>query len=384
MRRSVRTMRETESAGAVDELLLRRMEPAAYAVVASLSPSRATRRRSPPTTRQRSARRSCSSTTSASFRPRRARAVDVLLGAIRGDIARDARPEVTPATMVADEALDTAALEELEDALATLHPAYLAFVSNRMTLPVELVGEPPLATRYAVGRLTAPDIPTLAMLISAAALREEVVRDARASAVIVDAADALENRDIPEVTVEVRNGQRAAGREGRLQRHQITGADDRDRFVTVAREGGNHPLLRSRALLRHRARRHRARSSSGPGCGHRTSRRSARSPDRLQQCMRVRSFAPGRGPSRAWNGLAAGFIHAGALNYLGSLWPILDEGSRKLAERFYALLVDGHSVGESLRRAKLQAFNERDATWAAVVLFGCPRNRLRSSDAELA
>jgi CHAT domain-containing protein len=37
----------------------------------------------------------------------------------------------------------------------------------------------------------------------------------------------------------------------------------------------------------------------------------------------------------AWSGLAASFLVMGARNYLGSLWPELDENSRRLALGFY-------------------------------------------------
>jgi CHAT domain-containing protein len=158
----------------------------------------------------------------------------------------------------------------------------------------------------------------------------------------------------------------------------ITGADDRERFVSAARG----------ATIVHFC-----------GHGHYSERMLAETGLLFAQGL----LRPGEIPSferaapivfanacqasvphsaetlgRAWSGLAAAFIEAGALNYLGSLWPILDSGSRDLAERFYSLLVEGHSVGESLRQAKLQAFSEGDSTWAAVVLFGCPRNRLRA------
>src|SRR6202012_986104 len=80
---------------------------------------------------------------------------------------------------------------------------------------------------------------------------------------------------------------------------------------------------------------------------------------------------------RSWSGLAAALIRAGAINYIGSLWPIFDESSLRIAERFYGLLNLGHSTGEALRQAKLEAFRANDPVWAALVQFGCPRNRLR-------
>jgi CHAT domain-containing protein len=83
---------------------------------------------------------------------------------------------------------------------------------------------------------------------------------------------------------------------------------------------------------------------------------------------------------RAWSGLAAAFINAGAVNYLGSLWPVSDELSQRLAETFYRDVFDKYATGEALRRARVAAFDRRDSTWAAYVLFGCPRTRLFTAD----
>lgn len=380
----VGALRRSEHAGTVDELLLRRMEPTAYAVVASLS-----------------AVESDAAALAANYAATlgsplllvddervfsagaRARAADVLSGAVRGTGARDARPGVTPVTVLSGVALDTGALAELEAALATLAPVYLAFVSNRMTLPVELAGEPPLATRYAVGRLTAPDVPTLAMLIGAAALREETVQDARASAVIVEAAGAVPDRYLPEAAAEARTVSTLLASAADFAVTDITGADDRDRFLRTA----------SGAAIIHFSG-HGRYSDAAPDDAALVFRQGLLRPQDIPPFERAAPVVfgnacesgaahAGDGLGQAWSGLAAGFINAGALNYLGSLWPVLDEGSRRLAERFYALLVDGHSVGESLRIAKLRAFSERDATWAAVVLFGCPRNRLIAGGAGL-
>jgi CHAT domain-containing protein len=83
------------------------------------------------------------------------------------------------------------------------------------------------------------------------------------------------------------------------------------------------------------------------------------------------------GVAAGWSGLAAAFIASGAVNYLGSLWPVFDEASRHVAVEFYRRLCRGIPVGEALRLARSDAYSDHDPTWAAYVLFGCPRNRLR-------
>jgi CHAT domain-containing protein len=82
---------------------------------------------------------------------------------------------------------------------------------------------------------------------------------------------------------------------------------------------------------------------------------------------------------RGWSGVAAAFIERGAVNYLGSLWPIFDEGSRRVAEIFYRGVCRGETIGDALRDARQDAHGRHDLTWAAFVLFGCPRTRLRAA-----
>jgi len=78
-----------------------------------------------------------------------------------------------------------------------------------------------------------------------------------------------------------------------------------------------------------------------------------------------------------WTGVAGSFLAGGAVNYLGSMWPVFDDGSRRIAQFFYERLCAGEPIGEALRQARLDAYERGDPTWAAYVLFGCPRNRLR-------
>ncbi len=381
----VLTVRAAEAVGAADELLLRRMEPAAYAVVASLAPA------------ERGAAALAASYAATLGSPlllidddsifsadTRSRAADILSGASQRRLTRDARPLSAHAAPAGDIVPATAALAELEQSLATLAPTYLAFVSNRMTSPIELAGSPPLATRYALGRLTAPDVPALESLIRAAALREEVMRDPRASAVVTDAAGALADRPLPEAAAEARHVGALLAHAGGVDVTEVTGSNDRDQFLSAvpgaaiihfcghgrysASTAGDTGLVFQQGLLRARDIPHFA-SAAPIVFGNACESGAARVGDDERL-------------GRAWSGLAAGFIDAGALNYIGSMWPILDDGSRRLAERFYGLLVQGHSVGESLRRAKLHAFEENDPTWASVILFGCPRNRLMTGDAD--
>ena len=368
---------EAGTAGAVDELLLQRMEPSAYAVVASGADS------------ERRAAALAANYAAALGSPlllfddervfsadAQTEAGRVLSGAIRGDLPRDVQR-----VGVDRFRLDHVRLPELEGVLDAIGPTYVGFVSNRMTIPIELAGDPPLATRYAVGRLTAPDVASLSLLITAAALREEVVRDPRPAAVVVEAADAVPDLDLPGARAEAEHVRAMLAGEARIAVTPIAGPDDRERFLASAGDAAilhfcghgsyAHGTVADTGLV---FRQGLLRPDDVPSFG-----RAA--PIVFANACETGAAGEAEGLGRAWSGLAAAFIEAGALNYLGSLWPIVDSGSRELAERFYALLVEGHSVGEALRQAKLQSFSQGDATWAAVVLFGCPRNRLRSGAA---
>lgn len=77
-------------------------------------------------------------------------------------------------------------------------------------------------------------------------------------------------------------------------------------------------------------------------------------------------------------GLASAFIAGGARAFVGTLWRVRDDGSHKLARRFYHRALRGETIAEALRRAREQARRDapNDPTWAAFALYGDPRLRL--------
>ncbi len=77
-------------------------------------------------------------------------------------------------------------------------------------------------------------------------------------------------------------------------------------------------------------------------------------------------------------GLASAFIAGGARAFVGTLWPVRDDGSHKLARRFYHRALRGEMIGEALRRAREEARRDApsDPTWASFALYGDPRLRL--------
>ena len=274
--------------------------------------------------------------------------------------------------------LDSPYINELDRAISAMDPQYVGVVSNRLTMPLEFIGSPPLATRYAVGRLCAPDLTSLALLMSAAALTEEVPRNPRISVLITEAADAVKDRFLPGAREEAAQLKEMLSHTADVVVTEIVGDDDLAQFLTLATNAqivhfsghgsydDQHPT-ESSIIFR------------GGNL------RAADVPANLAGFPIVFSNACDTGvvynvaeAGRGWSGLAAAFIKNGAVNYIGSLWPIFDESSRRLAEEFYSLLNKGYSSGEALLRAKQTAYKSGDPTWAAMVLFGCPRNRIRA------
>jgi hypothetical protein len=377
--RAVTAIQETGGAGAVDGLLLQRMQPAAYVVVAGAAAA------------ERDAAALAANYAAVLGSPLllldEPRALDresqaetgrVLAGAARGDLSRDARR-----VHVDQFRHDHALLPGLDEALTAIGPTYVGFVSQRLTFPIELAGDPPLGTRYAVGRLTAPDSASLAQLITAAALREEVVREPLMRAVVVEAADAVAGRYLPGARAEAEEVAAMLTRVARVAVSHVAGPDDRDRFLAGAVDSATlhfcgHGRYRpdSQAETGLEFRQGLLRPQDVPPFGW-------TAPIVFANACESGATGSAAQLGRAWSGLAAAFIEAGALNYVGSLWLINDSSSQELADAFYTQLVDGCSVGESPRLAKLASYERGDAIWAAVVLFGCPRNRLRSGPIDL-
>ncbi|GEM_PF-4487676 len=81
-------------------------------------------------------------------------------------------------------------------------------------------------------------------------------------------------------------------------------------------------------------------------------------------------------------GLALSFILGGALGFIGTLWPIFDEGAAEFAVTFYEHLLGGEMIGEAMRQARLHTRQTRpnDVTWASFILYGDPTLRIRDEE----
>lgn len=79
-------------------------------------------------------------------------------------------------------------------------------------------------------------------------------------------------------------------------------------------------------------------------------------------------------------GVSSAFLSAGAASVIATLWPVDDQVTAALVERFYAELAQGADVGGALSRAQ-QAVAGEPATshpfyWAGFILIGDPRTQV--------
>ena len=74
-------------------------------------------------------------------------------------------------------------------------------------------------------------------------------------------------------------------------------------------------------------------------------------------------------------GLANAFLLAGVQHYIGTFWDILDSPGADFAISFYRETLDGQSIGEAVRRARMELidkYGEDTIVWASYMLYGDP------------
>ena len=261
-------------------------------------------------------------------------------------------------------------------ALDALMPRYIGVVSNDPSLTLELVGEPPLATRFAIGRLSGPDLGTSSALIAGAALSEDRERPSHIDALIAVAANVS---GLPSLS--------GAAEEAKVVQKLLFGAHDIRCELVQDAQRSDFLDRASEAQLIHFA-------GHGSYCDGDDRRSGLQMADGILSALDLPAslsgnplvfgnacdsgLLTGAGAGRAWTGLAAAFVAAGAVGYIGSLRPVIDTTSGRLAEAFYRHLFAGYPVGEALSIARRAVYIPGDPTWGAYVLFGCPRVRIRT------
>jgi hypothetical protein len=95
----------------------------------------------------------------------------------------------------------------------------------------------------------------------------------------------------------------------------------------------------------------------------------------LNACWSAAERSADRGYPPMMRGLARTFLIAGVRNFLGYLIPVVDQTATDLALHFYSHLVLGRTVGEGLRRSRVELrekYGDVDPAWASAVLYGDP------------
>jgi class 3 adenylate cyclase len=83
-------------------------------------------------------------------------------------------------------------------------------------------------------------------------------------------------------------------------------------------------------------------------------------------------------------GVANAFLLSGVQHYIGTFWEIPDEAGSLFARSFYRSLVDGATIGEAMRQARLaliQKYGEDTIVWASYMLYGDPTTRYAVAEA---
>lgn len=74
-------------------------------------------------------------------------------------------------------------------------------------------------------------------------------------------------------------------------------------------------------------------------------------------------------------GMAKAFMLAGVRHYIGTFWEMPDEPSSKFAIQFYKHFLNGATIGESVKLARLKLMDEYGpdiVCWASYLLYGDP------------
>lgn len=88
--------------------------------------------------------------------------------------------------------------------------------------------------------------------------------------------------------------------------------------------------------------------------------------------------------ARGLEGMASSFVYGGGekdgvIGYIGSTWPLHDDGASFFAKTFYTNIGEGKSIGTSLveaRKGVLGQFGNDESAWASFVLYGDPSIKL--------
>lgn len=258
--------------------------------------------------------------------------------------------------------------------LEKIEPRFLGVATPFAVIPLELAGSPALALRFSTGRISGPDLTSTCEIIANAALAEEFSRKVWLEAILIGASG-IENSILESVLEEIESTKSALGSLSFTRvSSMVDNPDDLD-------------FLNSKlhlADLFHFA----GHASSGEGIAGDVKLSLTKGPLTVKELPSLLENHPiifanacssaviESIPGETTRGLASEFLKKGAINYIGNLWPVLDDTAARMAQVFYQLLCSGMTVGEALLLARKSVSSEDVSSWGAIILFGCPRNRI--------
>lgn len=261
------------------------------------------------------------------------------------------------------------------DILDQIAPQFLGIATPFAAWPMELAGSPPLSLRYATGRLSGPTLAATAEIVARAALSEEVNRKPWLNALLLCASSVGNEPCLASAVGEIETITRALEHISFVRVDAIVDNIDDVRLVQQRIQGAElfHFAGHARHSLRNTADIELLLTGG--------TMTSGELPDRLDGQPIVFANACSSGsvkadPGKTMQGLAATFLQKGASNYIGNLWPVLDRTAATIAYQFYPKICNGVSVGQALMEAKQSMASESPSSWGAIVLYGCPRNRI--------
>jgi hypothetical protein len=99
----------------------------------------------------------------------------------------------------------------------------------------------------------------------------------------------------------------------------------------------------------------------------------------LNACWSAEELRIGNSYPAMMRGLGRTFLYSGVTAFIGYLIPVPDDAATDLAIDFYTSLVKGQTIGESLRRARIESrvrYGASDMTWSSAVMYGEPSARV--------
>ena len=106
----------------------------------------------------------------------------------------------------------------------------------------------------------------------------------------------------------------------------------------------------------------------------------------LNACWSAEELRQPKSYTPMMRGLGRTFLYAGVTAFIGYLVPIPDDAATRFAMSFYRSIAQGQTIGESLRRARIQSRDQtrpENVVWSSAVLYGDPSARAVQVDTSM-